>query len=319
VFKFSSHLLPHLSGRDNYRLLCNTKVVRLLRDGDSTRIRAAECLDTETQQRFLVEAKAFVLAAGALETPRILLNSRDDAFPDGLANRSGTLGCYLQDSIKVLVGSSLLRLVGNRQKYDPGFSDNLLIPRFLFDNKEFRGGFQAQVCHFRPKYPYYLDGLAPYPGWLKKRLAKLLFRTYLALAFFGKSEIQRSNRVVSSQERDTYGIPQVDVHYEYTESDRRMQQSMIAWGRRILRKCSGLICFSLTDDLAGPGIHYAGTCRMADQSTEGVVDANLQCFDHPNLYVCDGSVMPDMSEKNLTLTIMALADRLARCLSDQLH
>ncbi len=66
-----------------------------------------------------------------------------------------------------------------------------------------------------------------------------------------------------------------------------------------------------TDPRPGPGIHYAGTCRMASARGEGVVDASLRSFDHPNLYLCDGSVLPEISEKNLTLTIMALADRLA--------
>jgi choline dehydrogenase-like flavoprotein len=50
---------------------------------------------------------------------------------------------------------------------------------------------------------------------------------------------------------------------------------------------------------------------MAASAHDGVVDGGCRTFDHPNLYLCDGGVMPDLSEKNPTLTIMALADRLA--------
>jgi choline dehydrogenase-like flavoprotein len=311
VYKFSSHLWPRIQDRPNVRLLCHAKVVRLVRESDGDRIRAAECLDTETRQRFRVEAERFALCAGAFETPRILLNSLDPQFPDGLANSSGTLGRYLQDSMKVLVGSPLVRLLGNREPYAAGFSDNLLIPRFLFDNSDFRGGFQAQVAHFVPKYPYYVHGLSAYPGWSRKSLARLLFHSYLAVIFFGKAEVRRENRLLPSEQHDKYGVPQVDVHFQYTPSDLRMQQSMLTWGQRILRKCSGWFPYSLPDRLPGPGIHYAGTCRMSDSPDQGVVNPDLRCFDHSNLYIGDASVMPDMSEKNLTLTVMALANRLA--------
>ena len=54
---------------------------------------------------------------------------------------------------------------------------------------------------------------------------------------------------------------------------------------------------------------------MSAAVSDGVVDPNLRTFDHPNLYLCDGSVIPEISEKNLTLTIMALANRLAEHLS----
>jgi choline dehydrogenase-like flavoprotein len=81
-------------------------------------------------------------------------------------------------------------------------------------------------------------------------------------------------------------------------------------GRRLLRKASGYIA----DNAASPpgsSIHYVGTCRMAADPNGGVVDKNLKYFRSKNLYVCDGSVMPVLSEKHPTLTIMALADRLA--------
>jgi glucose dehydrogenase len=54
---------------------------------------------------------------------------------------------------------------------------------------------------------------------------------------------------------------------------------------------------------------------MASSPGEGVVDRDCRAFDHPNLYVCDGSIMPELSEKNPTLTIMALANRLAEALA----
>jgi choline dehydrogenase-like flavoprotein len=325
VYKFSSHLLPHIAHRANYRLVCGVKVVRLLREPDTNAIRAAECVEPASGTRFHVRARTFVLCCGAIETPRVLFNSADDACPGGLANRSGLLGCYLQDTIKATLGTALLRLVGSRRKYALGTNDALLIPRFVFDNARFRGGYQGQYSHFLPRRPYYLDALRPLPPWLKKPLARLLFRSYVAIMFFGKPQAKRENRLVpagdgpplairapsSSGVHDRFGIRQVDVRYQLSDNDRRMQESMVHYGRRILRLCSGLVISTFVDDIPGRSIHYAGTCRMAARAEEGVVDRNLQSFDHPNLYVCDGSVFPEISEKNLTLTIMALAHRLA--------
>jgi choline dehydrogenase-like flavoprotein len=311
VYKFSSRLLPRIAGRANYRLLCGLKVVRLLRAAGTNRIRAAECLEVATSRPIRVEAQAFILCCGALETPRILLNSRDDTFPEGLANGSGLVGCYLQDNVRALLGASLVPLLGTRKRYELGSSDALLIPRFLFDNHEFRGGYQAQYCHFLPKRPYYLDSIGMLPGWMKPHIARLVFRSLVALYFFGKPEALKTNRVFPSHCRDKYGIPQVEVEYAFHRNDLRMRESMIRYGRRILRKCGGVMISVFTDPRPGPSIHYAGTCRMASSHEGGVVNQHLQSFDHPNLYLCDGSVMPEISEKNMTLTIMALADRLA--------
>ncbi|BAY65870.1 glucose-methanol-choline oxidoreductase [Calothrix brevissima NIES-22] len=317
MYKFSSHLLPRIVNRSNYQIIYNCKVIRLHRKQDSTQIHAVECIDTKTYQKFQVEAKIFILAAGALETPRILFNSEDDLFPEGYANSSNTLGCYLQDNIKANIGTSLLKLIGKREKYDVGFGDNLIIPRFLFENQDFRGGYMAQYHNSYPKRPYYLDGFETCPDWLKKWIAKLLFRSYAVILFQGKPDVKKSNRVFPSQEQDIYGIRKIDVEYEMTENDRQMQQSMLLYGKQILSKCSGTLMFTYTSE-PGHSIHYAGTCRMANNSHEGVVNQNLRSFDHENLYVCDGSVIPEISEKNYTLTIMALAHRLATYVAKEL-
>lgn len=311
VYKFSSHLLPHIAERSNYRLLCGVKVLRLVRGPESNRIDAAECVAIATGEKLRVEAKVFVLACGALETPRVLFNSGDAGFPHGLANGSGLVGCYLQDTVKAILGTSLWKLIGSKEKYDQGSNDAILIPRFLFGKQNFRGGFQGQFSHFLPKRPYYLDTLRALPAWLKRPLARWLFKSFVALLFFGKPEAVKTNRLIPSEARDKHGVPQVDVEYTPTENDLRMKESMLYWGRRILRQCSGLVITTFTEDTPGRSIHYAGTCRMAPNASAGVVDANLRSFDHPNLYLCDGSVLPEISEKNLTLTIMALAERLA--------
>jgi choline dehydrogenase len=60
-----------------------------------------------------------------------------------------------------------------------------------------------------------------------------------------------------------------------------------------------------------PYRHLAGTCRMADRAEDGVVDSNHRVHGLDNLYVADASVLPDATSSNLNLTVMALAHRAA--------
>lgn len=315
VYKFSTRLLPKIKNCPNYKILYHLKVVQLVRDRTDNSIKEVVCIDTKTQQQKVIRSKIFILSAGALETPRILFNSKDDLYTQGLANGSGLLGTYLQENVKVLVAASLMKLLGNKEPYDLGYGDNLLIPRFLYGNEEFYGGFQGQFLHNILKRPHYLRSMGFLPPFIKKQIARSLFYTYAAIAFQGAPSVEKKNRLLPSEEKDDYGIPKVDVFYEWSENDKKMQKKMEETGKLIFRKASGCFNKIFVDEIPGNSIHYAGTCRMAANENHGIVNENLQSFDHKNLYICDGSVFPTLSEKNLTLTIMALAHRLAQHLN----
>jgi thiamine biosynthesis protein ThiI len=88
------------------------------------------------------------------------------------------------------------------------------------------------------------------------------------------------------------------------------KEEIVALARRMMRKASGYIS-EVVESPPGTSIHYVGTCRMAADRKGGIVDRDLNYFRSKNLYVCDGSVIPVLSEKHPTLTVMALAHRLA--------
>jgi len=92
---------------------------------------------------------------------------------------------------------------------------------------------------------------------------------------------------------------------------------MAEWGRKIMKTASAIGVSHDVDGIPGKGIHYGGTCRMASTSREGVVDSDCRTCDHPNLYLCDGGVMPDLRDKNPTLTIMALSWRASEYLFEE--
>lgn len=309
VYKFSTRLLPEIEHLPNYTLRSGLKAVRLERRPGSAEIEALVCIDTATGQALRIRGRTFILAAGAIESPRILFNSRDAAAPNGLANGSGMLGRHLQDNAKVALSTALLKLWGRPAAEDIGYGDLLIIlsKDCLSDGTEF--SFCGHAIHTVVDTPYYLEGLQRAPAALRPWLARKLFNSYLTLALFAPGDPDPANRLTPSADRDRWGVPQVDISYRYSARTLEMLDRIEVFVRQALRRCSGTLLFG-GRDRPGTGIHYAGTTRMSALPQDGVVDLNLRSHDHPNLYVCDGGAIATLPDKHLTLTIMALAHRL---------
>ncbi|MBN9449895.1 MAG: GMC family oxidoreductase [Bosea sp.] len=309
VYKFSTRLLPQIADLPNYELRTQAKVVRLLRDDDSRRIAGVEYIDLATGDRRRLRAGIVVLAAGALETPRILFNSADEADPSGLGNRHERVGAGLQDNPKVVLSTSLLKLWGKRRDYDLGYGDLLILlsQGRLSDGAPFP--FIGHAIHSAPDVPHYLTGMRHFPPFLKERFARMMFHSYVTLGLFCQGEATQGNRVRPGRSFDAYGVRQVEVDFTIPATSHQMMDAMTVWGRRVLRRASATIIYASRDN-SGTGIHYAGTTAISQDPRQGVVDADLKCHEFDNLYVCDGGVIPELPDKHLTLTIMALADRL---------
>ncbi|GHE66357.1 GMC family oxidoreductase [Camelimonas fluminis] len=311
VYKFSARLLPEIANLPNYELRTHAKVVRLLRDGDERRVEAVEYIDTRTGETRRLRAGLVVLAAGAIETPRILFNSADERDPAGLANRSGQLGLRLQDNPKAVLSTSLWKLWGKRRNYDIGYGDLLILMARtgLPDGEAFP--FIGHAIHGIPDAPHYLGGLAPFPAPVKRELARLMFHSYVTLGLFCAGDPNPANRVRPGRQLDRFGVPQVEIDFTVSARTRDMMQAMAVWGRRVLRKASATSIYE-TSDNSGTGIHYAGTTPLSADPAQGVINADLRSHDIDNLYICDGGVIPTLPDKHLTLTIMALSHRLGR-------
>ncbi|MER1967188.1 GMC family oxidoreductase [Castellaniella sp. GW247-6E4] len=318
VYKFSVRLLPSIACRSNYRLRTGAKVVRLLIDDDGRRVTAVEYLDVATGERHRVRARCVVLAAGAVETPRILFNSANERCPQGLANHEDQVGRRLQDNPKVVLSTSLYKLWGKRRDYDIGYGDLLILLSRgrLPDGSEFP--FIGHAIHGIPTTPHYLGSMRHLGAGLKDRLARAMFHSYMTLGLFCAGEPLPGNRVRPGDSLDAWGIAQVDIDFSVPARAHQQMDAMMAWGRKVLRRASATL-YHTTRDNSGTGIHYAGTTAMSGSARDGVVDADLKAHGLENLYVCDGGVVPVLPDKHLTLTIMALAHRLGEHLARRLR
>lgn len=317
VYKFSSRLLPQIQDLPNYQLITHAKVTELVRSDTSQKIEAVHYLDTRSGQRHRLTAKTFVLATGAIETPRILFNSAHAMEPEGIGNQHGLVGQGLQDNPKVVLSTSLRKLWGKSRDYDIGYGDLLIL---MSRGKTPDGGefpFIGHAIHGIADYPHYLSQMRGLPTTLKEYLARKLFHSYVTLGLFSAGVRTPENRVKPADTNDRYGVRQVAVDFVIPEESRQQMDAMMTWGRRVLKGASGTLTYT-TRDNNGTGIHYAGTTALAADPQNGVVDANLKVFGYDNLYICDGGVIPKLPDKHLTLTIMALAHRLGDHLVEHL-
>lgn len=307
VYKFSTHLLPEISGLPNFRLLAHTRAIKLTAsdNGGGFSISGVVAVDERDAQTVEIEAEVIILCGGAIESPRLLLNS----FADD-RSKTPQVGEFLQDTPHAVVGTSLFGLWLKPAVEDRGYGDHILLGGQTRDSQGERFPFVGQFWSDFMKVPYYLAEMPRLPRFLTEIIARQVFKSTATLVLWSPAVPQRKNRVVLDDRVDHFGQRQVRIDYETSEIEADHTRRIAALGRRMLRKASGYI----TDNVGAPpgsGIHYAGTCRMAADPSGGVVDKDLKYFKSKNLYVCDGSVIPALSEKHPSLTIMALAHRLA--------
>ncbi|MDQ0317624.1 GMC oxidoreductase [Amorphus orientalis] len=318
VYKFTARLLPEIEGLSNYELRPNAKVTKVTREPGASTVSGVEYLDTETGEHHRLEARFVVLAAGAIETPRILFNSADEADPNGLANRHDRVGQRLQDNPKSVLSTSLWKLWNKRRTYDIGYGDLLiLMSRGKLPNGE-EFPFIGHAIHGLPDVPHYLTGMTAFPAFMKLRMARMMFHSYVTLGLFCAGEPRPENRVRPGSTFDSDGVRQVAIDFTTPDKAKAEMDVMLKWGRKILRKASATQIYETTDN-TGTGIHYAGTTAISADPADGVVDADLRCHGLDNLYVCDGGVIPTLPDKHLTLSIMALSHRLGRHLKERVR
>ena len=232
VYKFSNFLLPEISTLENYRIIYHAKCNSLIKDPETGKISSLTYLDTQMLQLHTIKAKIFVVAAGAIETPRILLNS-------GVANSSGLVGHFLQDSPKAHVSATLYKLWFQKETYDVGYGDNLLVVP-----SEYRGDdqllFTAQWVHSYVKIPLYINSLQSFPRWLRPWIARRLFKSIATFVMFGPSDPVKSNRLSISKECDKYGVPKVDIHFQESRKEEVIKDQMRMLASKLIHQCSGL-------------------------------------------------------------------------------
>jgi choline dehydrogenase-like flavoprotein len=322
-FNSADHLLPEALRTGRLEIRTNAVAARILANKEGL-AGGVQYFDRHTGQEHVVRAKVVVLGASAIDSTRILLNSTSDIYPQGIGNTSGVIGKYLCEQVMVHVYAFLPALYGRETTNDDGIGgEHIYLPRFNHRGRprDYARGFGIQFwgigCQAGADFAHYLPGF----GASFKREVKKRYPALIAIHPFGEKLPRKENQVtVEGTPLDRYGVPLPKIIFKDGENEHRMVEEIYDTVEELLHE-AGAEPFDLVrgrTDPPGSAIHEHGTCRMGADPKSSALNGFCQMHAVKNLFVVDGSAFPSATEKNPTLTILALAWRATDYLVEEL-
>jgi choline dehydrogenase-like flavoprotein len=315
---FSSHssTLPAANRTGRLTLRANSVVEGLDYDPLARRVSGVRVIDTVTGERARFGSKLVFLCASTVGSLQVLLNSRSESFPNGLANTSGALGHYVTDHVN---GGFAFGMASEFMgKYYYGQRPNgIYVPRFRnldpgqSDGDFLRGyGFQGQAMALEgARFANSVPGFgAAFKHAMRQPPVWMFF-----LAGFAECLPYKDNRVVLEDKlRDRHGIAQVRFEVRFRDNEQKLIADSAQQGEAML-KAAGLQNVMSVVRMSKPGaaIHEMGGACMGHDPKTSVLNGWNQSHDVPNLYVTDGASMSSSGVVNPSLTFMALTARAA--------
>jgi len=267
--------------------------------------------------RYTVQARFHVIAMGAVENARTLLHSE-------LANSSGYVGRCFSDHLGETIGIAILSKESNYYLHNAGteFSGVRVLPHLGFSDEFLRSNELMNfglVLEPRQSADTNVNSLIEQTSFLTGRESE---RTTVLMRMENAPNPQ--SRVVLTNQKDIYGVPSVRLEWQPSMTDFTGIEKICELLPRQLGIAHGRFKTTYENtqnnrDTASIQGHHMGTTRMSMDSMEGVVDKNLRTHDVENLFVAGSSVFPVFGFANPTLTIVALSQRLANHLHQQIE
>lgn len=300
---------PHAI-RSGAELVTGARVVRI--EHDENGLATGAVYLTHDGVEHFAEASIVVVAANAIGTPRLLLMSASNRFPDGLANRSGLVGKRLMMHTFSVVTGYFEESLGTWQGH---FGASITSYEFYETDPQrgFARGAKWALSPVGGPLGHVLPQRAGQAVWGAAHHDHMLerFGRGASWAIFGEDLPEDTNTVTLDPVlTDSSGLPAPKVDYTLGKNSidlmhfhvDRAAESMQAAGAK-----------TVTGDVLLPhsGWHLMGTARMGDDPGASVVDKWSRSHDVPNLFVVDASQFVTSSGVNPTSTIAALALRAA--------
>jgi len=293
--------------RAGAQIVHDATVLRVLRDPNKPeRITGVEYMLNGERRR--LSAGRVIVAAFAVQSTRILLNSAVDSSP-APGNRYDQLGRYLCTH----PAGTAFGLFEDETLPHQGVSGGQLLCHDLYDNKApFEGAFGSHqwlianavkphdlLSYSTSRADIIGDALAP---WLKQAARHLANMTLVC-----EDISVADNRISLSERRDEYGAPLAQAHHDAHPKSAALWQQAIANGLKILTTGGAIETWN------GPraAMHILGGTIMGDDERQSVTDSFGRVHDTDNLYVTGTSVFPTTGAVNPTFTLSALAARTA--------
>ena len=348
---FGEKYVGDLRKAANISLLLNATATEIL-TGDNARSVIEVRVASLNGRRTRVRARAYVLACGGIEIPRLLLAS-NRIEPKGLANGNDLVGRFFMEHPHPDAGGVLL--TGGLESFKPYFENQVGKERVVLgfgpsESAQRRLGLlNSSIAvhgplHFEPTdawdslmklsrafdervWPpnagsHVLNILRDLDGVIREGYLRAKEGPIRGFSFTARTEAtpNPNSRVTLAEERDALGVKRIRLDWRPAELDRvTVARTMELLAREFGRLGVGRVRINelllqndlrWSENLSWFG-HHMGTTRMSDDPKSGVVDANCCVHGVDNLFVASSSVFPTSGFANPTLTILALALRLA--------
>lgn len=302
--------IPRGEATGNLEVRDHCHAIRIEHD-DKGKVTGVVYVDKDGKEQ-LQKARVICVAGNSIESPRLLLNSASEMFPDGLANSSGQVGRnYLrhvtgsvygvfEKPVKMWRGTTMAGIVQDEARLDP--------------SRGFVGGYELETLGLG--LPFMAAFLDP-GGWGRSFTSALdNYENMAGMWIVGEDMPQETNRItLSASVKDQFGQPAPDVHFTDHPNDVAMRNHAYARGEAIYKAAGATRTFPTPPY---PSTHNLGTNRMSENPRDGVVNKHGQSHDIANLFISDGSQFTTGAAENPTLTIVALAIRQADFIASEL-
>ena len=285
------------------RVVSQAFVHRVEYDAQSGRATGVAYLDADGREHG-VRARIVVIAAHALETPRLLLLSANPTFPDGLANGSGQVGRRFMSHPTWQVFGTFDTPINAFKGMQMG---HVMVQDYYAPDRRRDCARGFVLLSYMPTPITYATLSGSFVGPEFKAFLHDYTHTAAWWAHAEGLPDERNAVTLDPDVRDARGLPVARLTYEWGANDLALsaaardtaKEMMAASGARSVRV----------------GLNYAahamGSCRMGADPQMSVVDPDCRSHEIPNLYVCDTSVFVTGAGVNPTLTALAIAARAA--------
>jgi len=294
-------------------------------------------IDKQTRLDEHVSARVVILAASACSSARILLNSKSNQFPDGLANGSGLVGKYLMDT----VGAGVSGQIPTMENMPPHNTDgasamHLYMPWWLYGEQD-----RGRLDFARGYHIEFGGGRRMPSGGSFNRLERFTEGSYgqtfkddcrryygSFMGFDGRGEMIPNDDCYCEIDPDTvdqWGIPVLRFNWKWSDHELNQARHMQHTFAEIIDSMGGRVLSTIHDDgadaIQNPGqiIHEVGGVMMGADPSRSVLNSFCQSWEVDNLFVTDGGCFVSNADKNPTLSIMAIAWRAVDYLVDELQ
>ena len=330
--RFGERFRDTLKKSKNVHCLLNATCAKIVAHKNGQEIDSLVVRHSLSGESYKVRAKAFILAAGGLENPRLMLNSTD-VHSEGLGNKDDNVGRYFMEHPHLYAEGRF-------------FESPALPARKLYTRRKVRGQYVRGYFRVRDEWrkkekvldlsmcigrvrkgklkgkdvPLAQASVAQDGLKTKRRKPSKLYFTDIR----AEQAPNRNSRITLSDETDKMGLRRIKLNWALSDIDHKSAEI----SQRLLGRALGANGMSRLklyidsrarfDKRVKGGCHHMGTTRMSADAKHGVVDANCQVHGIENLYVAGSSIFTTSSAANPTLTLVAFAERLAEHLKEKL-